>query len=152
MNPQKRENQGGSIVTFIVVALMLSGLVIGGVYVTRQYGEDIRFATEDGQTDRDENLPQNDTNEDNVDSENRTDTDAENSDEPETTLLPGDADDRDVVTPPESKGAPVESEEEPAPEVIPQTGPAESIATMLVAALITFSGVNYIRSRRIREN
>ena len=42
MNEIRRTNQGGSIVTFIIVGVILAFALVGSVYYLRQHGEQVR--------------------------------------------------------------------------------------------------------------
>jgi LPXTG-motif cell wall-anchored protein len=107
----RRTNQGGSLAVFIIIGVVLTLVLVGGLYGLNRYNdaqntEDIAVTEEPNPT------------------EESTDT--------------GD----EAAAPQEQESAPQSRTDE-----LPQTGPADTVFAIVAAALLTFAGVHYARSR-----
>jgi LPXTG-motif cell wall-anchored protein len=121
-----RTNQGGSVLGFVVVAVIMAGLLIGGVYAVRQ----LTAAPQQGAD------PSKITEE----------TPASEQAKPETPKAEEKTDgSKSESTPPASTDDPGQHASE-----LPQTGPSESLlgATIMLAVLSGVA-VSYARSRRV---
>jgi LPXTG-motif cell wall-anchored protein len=127
-----RANQGGSVLSFLIIGGVLVALLIGGVYFVRnQANGSVAQATTDQQ---------------------------KKSDMPEQ-AAPAKTDDKDkkaedkkaTETKPDTskKEAPAPSPA-PRPAELPQTGPAETVAAMMGVSLLVGAATAYYRSRSQR--
>ncbi len=146
--------QGGSLLGYVAVAILLAGLLVGGLYWVQRYNE---TATNDGviatetnneNASDDKNASSNSssaTGEDGFSSENNsassssTDTATDNSSN--TTV-----DETTTVTADDSTTS--ESGTETSVQALPETGPATTLAETIILATITFAMVGYVKSRR----
>lgn len=128
MSQQVRTNQGGSVLSFIIVAVVLLGVVLGGIYL-------IRRATSPTQTTGDSSQEP---------SSDAPQSTPEEQKKPVTEPTP--------ATPPTSNNGQAQTNtgnQSPQPTTtLPQTGPAETISTALILALVTGVLVSYGRSKR----
>ncbi len=121
MSKLQRTYKGGSIVNFVIIGVILSVLLIGGVYLIKQRGEQVR--KEQAIADY----------EDQKKSEQKADNESEESKETET----------DEVTDDESTdGSTKESTE------LPQTGAGNNLAKSVALFLMTFMSVSIVGSFR----
>lgn len=122
-------NQGGSILSFLVVGGVLGALLIGGAYFVQHYTER-------------SNATQSPIGKPATESTGK----AENKTTPAV-------DDDKATAEPQKEEAPKPAPQ-PAPQAtapsaseLPQTGPTESVIGMLAAGLLTFVVLSYLRSR-----
>ena len=125
-----RTNQGGSVLGFVIIGGVLALLLIGGVYFVRQQSEavpdrGIAPTPTESQPREEQSTPTEETPPNNNENSNAEEN-ASNA-RPQTGTLPG--------------GGSSTSE-------LPQTGPAESLAAIIILASIAGLGTSYIRSRR----
>lgn len=121
-----RTNQGGSVLSFIIIGVVLVGLLVGGAYVVQQQATpETPPATPTPQQ------PEN---------ENEQPPASERQDKP---------------TPQEQKDNGQESDEaaEGTPPAgnageLPATGPAELLTTLFALGLLSMTAISYTRSRR----
>ena len=119
-----QKNQGGSVLGFVVVAVIMAGLLIGGAYALRQ----LTTAPEQG-------LEPTKTAEDKPIQEQK-----------QTPANPDEKKEQSKEEPQSSTGS-----DAPAPSAgeLPQTGPGESlVGTILALAALTGVAISYARSRR----
>lgn len=142
-------NQRGGIVSFIIIAVALAGLLGGALYFSKQQGREARDATpapQIGQRDESkddaakdeqptEGAPQSGTAE-NDQAPNRTET---GNQQPQSPAAPS------TRTP--SAGADRVANTGPSQE-LPATGPAETTAVVLGLGTLTFAGYMLLSSRR----
>jgi LPXTG-motif cell wall-anchored protein len=121
-----RTNQGGSVLGFVVVAVIMAGLLIGGVYAVRQLTAVPEQGLEPSKTA--ENKPSNDQKKQEAPkSDKKTDTSESES----------------------TPSADTDSSDQRASE-LPQTGPSESLLSAAVMlAVLSGVTVSYVRSRRV---
>lgn len=127
MSQQVRTNQGGSVLSFIIVAVVLLGVVLGGIYLVRR-------ATSSTQTAGDNAQESSTTSPQSTLEEQKT---------PATETAP--------ATPPKSDNSQAQtntSQSSGSAATLPQTGPVETISTALTLAVITGVAVSYARSKR----
>jgi len=116
----RRTNEGGSVLGFVVVAVVLAGLLVGGAYfVNRQLTEAPAPVVE------------------------QQDTQTDKKDKKQTPP-PAEPGNKHKDTTPESTPRAGVAHE------LPATGPKEAIGTMLVIGLLSGVLVGYVRSRRPR--
>jgi LPXTG-motif cell wall-anchored protein len=134
MESTQRTNQGGSIVVYIIVGVVLAALAVGAIYTARQRGEQARGGTRPVVTapiTAPESKPQAGSNGNSGTSPNPA---------PKTT-------DRTVPNAPSSPAA--------TPSIpssgLPHTGPADTAAMLLASAALTGVTVAYLRSRRLHS-
>lgn len=125
-----RVNQGGSVLVFVVVAVIMAGLLVGGVYLVRQLTAEPTETLRPSQTAEDK--PDTTQKEDEKPSENK-DADKQAS-RPET------------EHPAAGENAPPPSA--PADE-LPKTGPASVLGSAFMLAVLSAAAVSYARSRRV---
>lgn len=114
--------QGGSILTFIVVAVVVAALLIGGVLWLRQRGEVAREATKVVITD---DVPVKQEVEKKEETKKQTEASSTKADGKQGT-----------------KGTSVHT-----PAELPETGPIEAVASMVALAAIVYTTTRYIVSR-----
>lgn len=123
----RRANQGGSVLTFIIIAVVLAIALIGIAYFVKQKGEQVRLDQATTQADEiareEDNVP----------------ADESNDDEPIASETP--APDSETPTP-----SPISEPSEQ--DALPVTGPENDVINILAVALLTASCVAYITSRR----
>lgn len=128
-----RTNQGGSVLSFVVVGIILVGLVIGGVYGVRQLlsqpqpSEQTPVATQPEKTQQ----PQESAPKPEEKTEAPVETKPETAPQPQSTPAP-------IGTP------------APAVNELPRTGPAENVAMLIGLVFLTIASVSYVRSRRLQ--
>ncbi len=132
-------NQGGSLIGFIVVGVLLALVLIGGLYGLNRYNAQ-KAADETAVL---EEEPVKDTKEEGAATE-RTPAKTEDSN---TTSTPTATDDRTRTTDP---GDATSTPTPAASTQLPQTGPTETVFGLLVIGLLTFVGTHYARSRSLR--
>ena len=117
----KRVNryQGGSILTFIVVAVVVAALLIGGVFWLRQRGE---IAREAAKVTVNRDVPP------------KQEASQKSDDKKDTAKTP--------VTDKRQS-----SEGSKQPSQLPETGPAEAVLSILVLAVLAYTVTRYISSR-----
>ncbi len=143
MESRSSSNQGGSILVFVVVSLVLVGLLIGGILGVRQFGEDIRFASDSGQVPLEENA----TDEPTPDGDGSS---VESESEDEVQVGESRDDSADTSAQQGNDGSP--EADASAPGEMPETGPAETLTSIAVLAALAFVGSSYIQSRKIHWN
>jgi LPXTG-motif cell wall-anchored protein len=119
-----RTNQGGSVLVFVVVAIIMAGLLIGGVYAVRQLtaAPDQGAKTPDTTT---ENKPSDDKKKQETSpSDKKTNKTASESQPPAT------------------------SSQQSANE-LPKTGPESLLGTLVMLGILSAVAVSYVRSRRL---
>ena len=138
-------NQRGGIVSFIIVAVALAGLLGGALYFSKQQGREARDATPAPQISEREDTPAN------------TDDDqpAANAPQSGTTQTPNTSGTQNQQ--PQSQTSP--STRTPAAgadrvantgpsQELPSTGPAETAAVVVGLSALTFAGYMLVSSRR----
>jgi LPXTG-motif cell wall-anchored protein len=122
-----RANEGGSVLSFVVIGGILSLLLVGGVYFVRQQ------MTAEADT-----KPQTVSEPQATPPENEPDT--QNNDKA--------AEKNDQKTSAESSKPNNAAPQSSASATLPQTGPAESITAVLAVAFLSATFTAYVRSRR----
>lgn len=123
----KRIHQGGSVVTFIVIATVLAGAVIGTAYFVKQRGEQVRQEQAVAQADK---L-------------------AKEADAKKTTTTDKSA--KSTATPTPAPTEPSPSATPGAQAALPTTGNELDGARLLAIGLLVASSVAYIASRRVLD-
>ncbi len=125
-----RTNQGGSVLSFIIIGVVAVSLLVGGVYYVRQQidasnAEPVRPEPQQAEEKQQQNP------------------------EKKSSEAPAPKDDgaqrkerQQQMAPPSASSDTDKSAE------LPQTGPAEFLATVAALGLLSASGVSYLRSRR----
>lgn len=118
-----RTNQGGSVLSFVLVGIVAIALLVGGVYIIRQ------------QSAQPTEMPTPAT-----------------TDKPQQTKKPASSDNQasnkqDTASKPPQQAAPPPANSVPA-DKLPQTGPGETFGSMVVIGLVCAVVVTYLRSRR----
>lgn len=121
-----RTNQGGSVLGFIVVGVLLASLLTGGAYVVhRQTISSIVGGAQSQSTRSNSKSPSN-------------------SGSGDTTPTTNGSNGQQAPTPtPSSNTAPTSNTSQ-----LPQTGPAETISTLFALGFLTSLAIAYYRSRR----
>jgi cytoskeletal protein RodZ len=125
-----RVNQGGSVLVFVVVAVIMAGLLVGGVYVVRQLTAQPTETLRPSQTA--EEKPDTTQKEDQKPSENKDADKQANKPEAEEPAA------SENVAPPSG----------PADE-LPKTGPGSVLGSAFMLAILSAAAVSYARSRRV---
>ena len=127
-----RANQGGSVLSFLIIGGVLVALLIGGVYFVRnQANNTIAQATTDQQ--KKSYMPEEAA-------PTKTDNEDKKAEDKKATETQPDTSKKEAPAP---KPA-------PRPAELPQTGPAETIAAMVGASLLVGAATAYYRSRSQR--
>lgn len=127
-----RKNQGGSILNFVIIGVVLALLLIGGAYFVRSNTKlTVDKTSSPAPTKVDAPKP----------SANKESTAPSNS-PPSTDKTPN----TPVPSGPTAPSTPEASNK------LPQTGPAETLTTIFGLGLITYIAAAYIRSRRTRSS
>lgn len=133
----KRTNQGGSILTFIIVAVILGLALIGSVMFIRHKGEAAQ-----SQTPIFGPVTENKTNDDKSGDKN---TDTGSSSQPGEESAPSTTNngtDSSTGTTSESQASAPVSE-------LPKTGPVDTLGAALIVGLVAMVVVSYVRSRHL---
>lgn len=162
MGIQKTQYQGGSIVSFIIVTVLLAAVLVGGVVWLRQRGEVAR-QSDQTETSQEESMADDQANKTEESSRSGDDKPREGSEDSDSTPaeLPGassndesdddgsvavgstDSDDEDS----NGDGA-VSGSGSTVPGQLPETGPAEVAIAAMAAVALAYTSVRYIQSRR----
>ena len=165
----KRETySGGSIVSFIVVGVVLAAVLAGGIYFLTQRSEQARRDTAIAQVE--ENQEDENANGEVTMPGGSSEDEGEEEPSPYPASDKGEAttDDEAATTEAESGEATTESDETAEntesddsgvaattsgddDTTLPETGPGETVATMVVVMAVTFAGVAFVRSQRQRS-
>lgn len=139
MNARMKQ-QGGLAGSFVIIGIVLALLLLGGVYFLKSNEINDKLASDtDSSTSQDEaNQNQKDQNTQSED-QAKTDDSVKTQDQDQE-----DTDKKATDSAPESREA---AESNDAHAELPQTGPADTAATLAVFAVLTYSIVMYIRSR-----
>ena len=158
MGIQKTQYQGGSIVSFVIVTVLLAAVLVGGVIWLRQRGDIARQSDQAETSSQEESTTEeqgNDSDSGNSESDNSDSSDGDQKSTP--TELPGAASSEDQD---DDNGVAVGSTDDndsdnasggsgtTVPGHLPETGPAEVVVAALAAVALVYSGVRYIQSRR----
>ena len=144
-----KSKQAGGIVSFIIVAVALAGLLAGGLYLSKQQGRTAR--------DNDTSTPQVTTTEGNERSneEKGTDTTEEGAADQSPQSNTGTTQDQPQTAPagrgsaaPNSNSRTDRVASTGPSETLPSTGPAETTAVSLALAGLVFTGYRFVQSRR----
>lgn len=129
MYPNGRTNQGGSVLVFAIIGVVLAAAIVGTVYFVRQQGEQVRSDTplfEMPETTPEPTAP--------VDSDETT---------PEENV-----EDTPNTVPGRSEAESSNDEIAPDPSNLPETGPTETAITLLAVGMLAFAAYSYKQSRR----
>lgn len=133
-----RTKQGGSVLGFVVIGIVLVLLLVGGVYMVRHYwasGSDVAKVNGPDTSQSGSNSNQKQSS----DSANNTD----NAPKPASPAQP---------TAPATPATPAPAQPAaPAPAKLPTTGPADTLASVLVLGAITAAAAAYVQSLRHRS-
>ena len=162
-----RTNQGGSVLTFVIVGVVLAAMVVGGVYLLRQRGEQARGSQPTvGQTDtnKQQGQPAAKPSEENKDKKPETNNNSsQTKPEEEKPSTEGSAQPQNsgnTQIPATGQPAPPATEQQSGtrPNVatgtpvdhsgaLPQTGPFDTALQLLAAGTLTALVIAYIRSK-----
>lgn len=147
-----KSKQAGGIVSFIIVAVALAGLLAGGLYLSKQQGRTAR--------DNDTSAPKVATSEDKQQATDEKDSEApkEGSAQQAPQAKPGTAQNqpqaaqnnagsRGAVTP-NSSSTRTDRVANTGPSSVPSTGPTETAAVGLALGALVFTGYRFAQSRR----
>jgi cytoskeletal protein RodZ len=133
----RRNYQGGSLLGFIIVAVLLGLLLIGGLYGLNRYNA--QKAADEAVASKEQ------AKEEEATEPSQTKTDDAASNEESTTTDPGGqtrTQDAPAANPAANSSTAGTSGRE-----LPQTGPADSLYVLFVAAALVFAGTHFVRSR-----
>jgi hypothetical protein len=129
----RRTNQGGSLAGFIIIGVLLTLVLVGGLYGLNRYNAQ-RAADETAKTE--EAAP-----EDKATDTKTTQTDTDSDTSVQTRTGQGSTD-----TQPSKSSAPAAQPAATSAQ-LPQTGPADTMLGLVAVTVLTFAGVHYARSR-----
>lgn len=131
-----RTNQGGSILGFVIVGVVLALVLLGGAYFIRN---NLSTST-DSTVVEDPEISEDDLGGDTSETDETSDQEAE--DEGRTTIMPG-------VSVGDEEGTQAdEFTDRTSQHDLPQTGASDVFAASLVLSVIAGSSAAYVRSRR----
>lgn len=149
MGTRTAQYQGGSIISFIIVTIVIAALLVGGVALLRHRGEVARQAqVADSPQEQAEETPKDEAAE-RADADKTqsvaasTDTSNSTAAEESETATSG-ASDTDTA----STAGRDTAEAQGTPDVLPETGPAETAAAFIGIGAVTYAAAQYVRSRR----
>lgn len=135
--------QRGGIISFVVVAVVLAGLLAGGIYFSKQQGREARNNTPAPQiAERDEEVAEERADEPATQPEGGTTREAS----PQTPAPTAPQQSRSGTT--ESPGSTTDRVATTGPSDIPSTGPAGTVAATVALAGLTFGLYRHASSRR----
>ncbi len=132
MTSLKRTNQGGSVLTFIIIATVLAGAVIGTAYFVKQRGEQVRQEQAVARADK-------------LAKEADTKKPATTNDRAKSSGEASPDKNKPTPAPTKSSSSPVAVEQ----TTLPTTGPESDGLRPLGIGLLIASGVGYVASRRV---
>ena len=121
MNKARQANQGGSIVNFVIIGIILAASVLGAVYFINQHGDQVR------------------------DEQTVATSDSEQQQENSGAVGDGTA---DVSLPTNSEGQDSESSDDHSSTTLPVTGPEDQAGNLFAAFMLVTMFAAYITSRR----
>lgn len=135
-----RTSETGGVLSFIVVTIVLIGLLVGGFYLIHNRSNQIANTPPEIAAENEQGNPengqqseaQNDTEEPANQGNPQSSGGQESEDKPSTAPAPN----------------PAPSSPQSSPESIAETGPAETLMTMLVFGAIAASSTAYLQSRK----
>ena len=129
----RRTNQGGSLAGFIIIGVLLTLVLVGGLYGLNRYNAQ-RAADETAQSE--EPAPEEESTE-------TTQTETESSE-----ASPQSRTEQDSAANEQQPRTPTPSPQPAATSAqLPQTGPADALLGLVAVTVLTFAGVHYVRSR-----
>lgn len=155
-----RTNQGGSILTFVIVGVVLAAMVVGGVYLLRQRGEQARTPQpvigQADNKDKQQSQPSAQSNSD-KDKKPESSTNTSQTKPEEKPASEGTGSNTQVPTAGQAT-QPATSDTATKPNVatgspidhsgtLPQTGPFDTALQLLAAGTLTAFVIAYIRSK-----
>lgn len=149
MYSRTRTNQGGSILTFVIIGAVLAAAVVGTVFLVRQQGERAQSETPvfeapapaPGQPGPDSDNGANGNGTDGGNGSGATPNDNTTRDDATSTpSLPGASDGASDAA----------DDQSPDSATLPQTGPADTIVSLLAVAALTLTVTAYLRSRSVQ--
>ena len=145
----RTQYEGGSLLSFAIVATVLVLVFVGGLYGLQRYShyvadqKDTEVATDTNH----KSTPHNDNQSANNDTNKKSDQSAQST-TPSTKNDATTKDDTDVspLSPAEKDTAPSATQEQTS-DALPETGPADAAAQFIALGLLAFMATAYIRSR-----
>jgi outer membrane biosynthesis protein TonB len=132
-----RTNQGGSVLSFVIVGVVLAGLAIGAVYFVHRQTMQPVDPSEPHPVATQPETPQPEASQP---EETTTKPEEKAQEKPAETTRP-------AQQPQPSQSIPGAST--PATGALPKTGPAETLGVIIALSLLSIATVSYIRSRRL---
>lgn len=125
-----RTNEGGSVLGFIVIGVVLVGLLLGGAYFLSRQGAQLSGDTQSSPK-SEEKSPQ----------DNKDSSKSEGSNQASGNNSQGSS--KQAQQPPAGSSQPSAPSGE-----LPQTGPGDTMRAMLAVGLLSAVAISYLRSRR----
>lgn len=133
--------QGGSLLGFVAIGILLAGLLVGGLYFVQRYNnpdtDNGGIVASEENTDEKNTSGFTDDNESNS-ANNGGNTDSTPSKNEQSVNSSTDAEESTTN----------DSADETAVDQLPQTGPADTMLQASVLSVVTYGVVSYVRSRR----
>ncbi|MDN5819427.1 MAG: hypothetical protein L0H36_03000 [bacterium] len=162
MRPAERTKQGGSVLVYVVVAIILGLLAVGAVYTVHKLGTnvgdngEIAVETDEGSTSQ--STDQSDKSSKTDDESNKSDKSDKSETKPadqSTSNQPSDdatsSSDQvtgDSTTKAEPSKPADKSAADPEVDKLPETGPADVLYSFGAISALSFAGASYVQSRR----
>lgn len=142
----RRTNQGGSLAGFIIIGVLLTLVLVGGLYGLNRYNAqrtaDETARTESSEATDDETAPKEES------SGDAAKTDPKSTDTSTQSRTDRSGAGNAQQTPAQSSTQPNRSGSQPARSgQLPATGPGDTLLGLMVVTVLTFAGVHYARSR-----
>ena len=148
-----KNQQAGGVVSFIIVAVALTGLLLGGLYLSKSQGRADRNS--DTSTPQVAAPSQEEQKSENGGEQQQNNETRQNQEQPASgsTTNPGD---QNSGTSPQTNGSQSTTQDRVATtgpsDEIPETGPGETAATIIALSILTFAGYRFVSTRRLRRN
>ena len=139
----RRTNQGGSLAGFIIIGVLLTLVLVGGLYGLNRYNAQ-RAADETAATEEQaEESPSSDASKTEVVTDQPSVQSRTEQASPDTT--------QQTQTQSATQPSPAAQPSTPAARSgqLPQTGPADALLGVVAVTMLTFAGVHYVRSRSL---
>jgi len=136
MNVRTR-NQGGSLVTFALVGVVLAIVLVGGLYGLQRYRDSLTEPSEIASNSK-SNDDKNTSDNSNGDTDKSTEQSSSSSN---TSKSETDSSDKNTTSSSSSSS-------DSAANNLPATGPVNTLERLIAVSALTFAGVAFVRSRR----
>lgn len=135
------KHQGGALLGFVAVAIVLAALLVGGLYFVQRYNATDRSTVADNSNSSSDDKNTSGFTDDTSKNETKSDDSSTSKNTNSSSSASNNSNSNDKTTTGFSR-------EETTAEELPATGPAETLSQLLAIGMLTFGVGSYIRSRR----